>query len=119
MWQRLYEAERDMARAVETAGSDGITGRLLRQMARELFLAQSSDWPFLVSTHTAGDYGESRFLGHYDAWKALYDMLGRIQKSGVAANADKEALAAIEKRGRPFRRCEPGLVQAKGQKDGL
>ncbi len=118
MWQRLYEAERDMARAVETAGSDGITGRLLRQMARELFLAQSSDWPFLVSTHTAGDYGESRFLGHYDAWKALYDMLGRIQKSGVAANADKEALAAIEKEDDLFDDVNPDWFSERTE-DGL
>ncbi|MGD0232182.1 MAG: 1,4-alpha-glucan branching protein domain-containing protein, partial [Syntrophorhabdales bacterium] len=62
-WECLYEAERDMEAAARKASDDEISARLLRQMARELFLLQSSDWQFLISTKTAGDYGESRFLG--------------------------------------------------------
>jgi 1,4-alpha-glucan branching enzyme len=117
-WQRLYEAERDMVRAVKEAGDDATTGRLLRQMARELFLAQSSDWQFLISTGTAGDYGESRFLGHYGAWKELYDMLGRYRKSGTLGDTEKQALSAIERKDALFDDVNPEWFEER-KKDGL
>jgi 1,4-alpha-glucan branching enzyme len=95
-WQHLYEAERDLGRAVTQAGDDGTSTRLLKQMARELLLAQSSDWQFLISTKTAGDYGESRFLGHWHACKELYRMFGRYTKTGILREADIQELGALE-----------------------
>ena len=37
---------------------------MLAQAARELLLAQSSDWQFIISTGAAADYGERRFREH-------------------------------------------------------
>jgi len=37
------------------------------QATRELLLAQSSDWQFIISTGAAGDYAERRFREHCDA----------------------------------------------------
>jgi 1,4-alpha-glucan branching enzyme len=37
---------------------------------RELLALQSSDWPFLVSAGTAGDYPRERFAGHERALRA-------------------------------------------------
>src|SRR6185295_11932124 len=36
------------------------TDRLLKQLARELLLAQSSDWAFLIKTGTAREYATKR-----------------------------------------------------------
>ena len=44
--------------------SDPFRARAARQAARELLLAQSSDWPFLVTTGQAVDYGIERFRAH-------------------------------------------------------
>ncbi|MBX3733552.1 MAG: DUF1957 domain-containing protein [Verrucomicrobiae bacterium] len=46
-------------------------GRRLRQAARELMLAQASDWPFLLAMGTAGDYPARRFRDHVAAAGAL------------------------------------------------
>ena len=47
--------------------------RALRQMARELLLAQSSDWAFLMKTGTARDYAAKRTKDHILRFTRLYD----------------------------------------------
>jgi 1,4-alpha-glucan branching enzyme len=64
IWEEL---ERMRARFVElrpTVAADALQQRALRQAARELLLAQSSDWPFLVTTGQAADYASERFKSH-------------------------------------------------------
>lgn len=98
-WRSLYEAERNMERAVRKAANDEVSERLLKQMARELLLMQSSDWQFLISTKTAGDYGKSRFLGHHHACRELGSIFDRYRKKGVLSDRDRaEAPAARKER---------------------
>lgn len=66
--------------------------RALRQTARELLLAQASDWPFLIRHGTAGDYPRHRFTEHLTAFHQLVAML-----SGVGS-WDAELLSAREMR---------------------
>ena len=47
--------------------------RALRQMARELLLAQSSDWAFLMKTGTAREYATKRTKDHILRFTRLYD----------------------------------------------
>ena len=47
--------------------------RLLRQMARELLLAQSSDWAFLMKTGTATHYAAKRTRDHVLRFTRLYE----------------------------------------------
>jgi 1,4-alpha-glucan branching enzyme len=49
--------------------------RALRQMARELLLAQSSDWAFLMKTGTAGQYAAKRTRDHVLRFTRLYDQV--------------------------------------------
>jgi 1,4-alpha-glucan branching enzyme len=49
--------------------------RVLRQMARELLLAQASDWAFLMRTGTAKDYATKRTRDHILRFTRLYDLL--------------------------------------------
>ncbi|MEO6847952.1 MAG: 1,4-alpha-glucan branching protein domain-containing protein [Chthoniobacterales bacterium] len=49
--------------------------RMLRQMARELLLAQSSDWAFLIKTGTAKDYAKQRTKDHFLRFTRLHDEL--------------------------------------------
>lgn len=50
-----------------------ILQRCLRQMARELLLAQSSDWAFLMKTGTARSYAERRTKDHLLRFNKLYE----------------------------------------------
>ena len=48
--------------ATPTAAAD----RVLQQLARELLLAQSSDWAFLIKTGTAKHYAAKRTTDHLE-----------------------------------------------------
>ena len=52
--------------------SDGV-----RSAAEHLLLAQSSDWPFMVSRNTAAAYGRHRLAVHLGACRRLCDTLER------------------------------------------
>lgn len=63
-----------MARAHRDT-TDPIIDRALRQMARELLLAQSSDWAFLMKTGTAKNYATKRTKDHVLRFTRLYDQV--------------------------------------------
>jgi 1,4-alpha-glucan branching enzyme len=52
-----------------------VIDRALRQMARELLLAQSSDWAFLMKTGTARNYATKRTKDHILRFTRLYDQV--------------------------------------------
>ncbi len=55
--------------------SHQLTQRYLRQLARELLLAQSSDWAFLMRTGTATSYAKQRTRDHILRFNKLYEQL--------------------------------------------
>ena len=52
-----------------------LVDRALTQMARELLLAQSSDWAFLMKTGTARNYAGKRTKDHVLRFTRLYDQV--------------------------------------------
>jgi 1,4-alpha-glucan branching enzyme len=71
------------------------TDRILKQLARELLLAQSSDWAFLINTGTAREYATTRIVGHLSRFNRLYDEL-------VTNTLDEEFLRECESRDNLF-----------------
>lgn len=47
--------------------------RALNQAARELMLAESSDWPFIIKNNTTVNYAVKRINTHFDRFNRLYD----------------------------------------------
>ena len=77
LYRHLHE---NADRMVELARSNnGNTGpprrRALNQAARELMLAQSSDWAFIMKTGTMVDYARERTRVHVLNFNHLYDQL--------------------------------------------
>ncbi len=68
--RRMTEVAR--AHANETSET---TERVLKQLARELLLMQSSDWAFLIKTGTAKHYAAQRINDHVLRFKQLYERL--------------------------------------------
>jgi 1,4-alpha-glucan branching enzyme len=68
-------------RMVELAGANPdpapLRRRALNQAARELLLAQSSDWAFIMKTGTMVDYARERTRVHVLNFNHLYDLLQR------------------------------------------
>ncbi len=73
----LHVAGREMiARARKYQATDcALVDRFLKQMARELLLAQSSDWAFLIRNGTARDYATARTRDHLSRFDRLHTEL--------------------------------------------
>jgi 1,4-alpha-glucan branching enzyme len=63
----------ELARRYEDAG--GLEIRALNQAARELLLAQSSDWAFIMKTDTTVEYAKKRTRDHIARFDYLYRAL--------------------------------------------
>ena len=74
---------------------DPVADRVLKQLARELLLAQSSDWPFLMKTGTAREYATKRTTDHLARFNRLHDQL-------AANQIDDEFLRECESRDNLF-----------------
>jgi 1,4-alpha-glucan branching enzyme len=81
VWQRSRESKQ--------------SGRVLRQLARELLLAQSSDWAFLIKTGTARQYATKRTIDHLARFNRLHDQF-------VANQIDEQFLSDCEQRDNLF-----------------
>jgi 1,4-alpha-glucan branching enzyme len=70
-WERLWPLEEAFWDAAPAALAKPAARPVLAQAARELLLAQSSDWQFIISTGAAADYAERRFTEHCGDAEAL------------------------------------------------
>ncbi|MEX2557839.1 MAG: 1,4-alpha-glucan branching protein domain-containing protein [Actinomycetota bacterium] len=78
MWRVLAETESETVRLARKFAEPGPSqGRAMSQLARELFLLQSSDWPFMVLRGKNAGYARERFEGHRERWSRLADALLR------------------------------------------
>jgi 1,4-alpha-glucan branching enzyme len=56
---------------------DTLRRQALNQCARELLLAQSSDWPFIITANTMVDYAHKRVKDHVGRFNALASMIDK------------------------------------------
>ncbi len=65
--------------------------KVLKQMARELLLAQSSDWAFIMKTGTFTEYAVKRTVNHVGRFLALHEQLrnGKIDM-GLLTDAESK-----------------------------
>ena len=81
VYRHLHIAEERMAELCEKFGlylkksPKNIIRRALNQAARELVLAESSDWPFIMKTGTMVPYANKRVTQHINRFTRIYDDL--------------------------------------------
>jgi 1,4-alpha-glucan branching enzyme len=98
MWDELGHLARDMDGLGSSAPrGDPFRDRAARQAMRELLLAQSSDWPFLVTTGQAADYAVERFRSHAHRFRRAV----ALAYSGEARD-DEVELRSLEHADNPF-----------------
>ena len=92
MWRPLHEAAVLMTRYANAAKARSLTPleeRVMRQAARELLLAQSSDWPFIITNGTTEQYARRRFADHLNRF---HDLINSFEKRQY----NEEELATLE-----------------------
>ncbi len=73
----------------------GLTKKALNQCARELLLAQSSDWLFIITNGTMVDYAKKRVKDHIGRFTKLYNSIKNNE-------IDEEFLKDIQKKDNIF-----------------
>jgi 1,4-alpha-glucan branching enzyme len=101
MWVELGRMANEMTALRRAIPTDPLRLRAARQAARELLLAQSSDWPFLVTTGQAADYAVERFRSHALRFRRSV----QLAQSGTAA--DEVELRSLERADNPFPDASP------------
>jgi len=77
VYPHLTKAADRMVELAQThPNATGILERALNQASRELLLAQSSDWPFIMTTGTMVDYAVKRIKLHLSRFNRLYHDIG-------------------------------------------
>jgi len=91
IYPHLHSAAGRMTEVARASVSDGraLTERVLQQLARELLLAQSSDWAFLMKTGTAKHYATKRVTDHLLRFNRLYEQfIGGNLDEGFLSNCE-------------------------------
>jgi 1,4-alpha-glucan branching enzyme len=84
----------------------GLKLRTLNQAARELLLAQASDWPFIIKTGTTVPYAERRVKSHIHNFNTIYESLCRN-------TVKTEWLTKLEKRNNIFKDIDYRMFKRK------
>jgi len=82
-WQRLWPLEDRFWSVAPQALAVPDSHALLAQAARELLLAQASDWQFIITTGAVADYGARRFSLHAGDAELLVGLLEETVRGAV------------------------------------
>jgi 1,4-alpha-glucan branching enzyme len=93
VWEEIYRAEATLCRLVNQYAADPELQPYLSQLARELLLLESSDWPFLITTWSARDYAEIRVQDHV---RRFDQIAGLIENLANGKQPDPEQLQTYE-----------------------
>ncbi len=78
IYPHLHHLAGEMVRlCAEFPEAEGLKRRALNQCAREVLLAQSSDWPFIMTTGTMVDYAHRRVREHVLRFNRLAEQVRR------------------------------------------
>ncbi len=102
IYKHLHKASERMTELVKEYGQygDPLVQRALKQALRELLLAQSSDWAFIMHTGTHVEYAVNRTKEHLLNFIELYESI----KSGTI---DEEKLKKMEEKNNLFPDINP------------
>ena len=116
-WERLWPLEQAFWEAAPRALADPPVHAILEQAARELLLAQASDWQFIISTGAVADYAERRFLGHCEDAERLVKAL--TSGSEDELHAARSTAAELRVRDDLFPDVLPALTVALGSRNHI
>jgi 1,4-alpha-glucan branching enzyme len=111
-WERLWPLEQSFWDVAPAALASAPARPVLAQATRELLLAQSSDWQFIISTGAAADYAERRFREHCDDAEQLIAALGPGREADLES-AQRRA-EELGKRDQLFPNVLPAVAAALG-----
>jgi 1,4-alpha-glucan branching enzyme len=95
IYPRLHAASSAMERMAHRKPAKALEVHALNQAARELLLAQASDWPFMISNGSTAQYARTRLETHLHRFEKLVEGI----QTGII---DQDDLARIEEQDNIF-----------------
>lgn len=99
IYRHLHKAAEKMIELAKLEAKDDIHKRALNQMARELMMAQTSCWPFIMYTGTMVGYAQKKISDHVNRVFKLYE---DIKNNSI----DEKWLSEIENRDNIFKNID-------------
>ncbi len=98
IWEMEYRAEGTMLRQLHSLPwqTNAEVKGLLERLGRQLLLLQSSDWPFVIHSQGAVDYGTQRFAGHCTSFDRLARMAEHVAGGKAMTELQRVELADID-----------------------
>jgi 1,4-alpha-glucan branching enzyme len=107
-WERLWPLEARFWDLAPQALTDPATQGVLVSAARQMLLAQASDWQFIISTGHVTDYAVRRFIGHCSDAERL---LGALE-GDLSLDAGRQLAAELDRRDQVFPDLLPAISAA-------
>jgi 1,4-alpha-glucan branching enzyme len=84
IWEIEYRAENNMLKLLHELPwrINPQVAQMMQRAGRELLLLQASDWPFVIHSQGAVDYGIQRFSGHATQFNRACDMAEELAAAG-------------------------------------
>ena len=117
IYRHLHKAAERMAQLADKfkkhfgKRGDPLIRRALNQAGRELLLAESSDWPFIMKSGTMVPYANRRVRLHISRFTRLYDDLN----NGLI---DEDWLSEVERRDNIFQDMDVGMYYQEQREKG-
>lgn len=95
IYKHLRRASKLMVQLANTTiKPTGLLKRALNQAVRELFLAQASDWPFMMKTGNSSEFAKNKFEEHINNFFRLHNQitLNCINKKVLLSLENKNAI---------------------------
>lgn len=101
-WDKLYPAQKKFRWMCQTMAG-GPANEIVEQAAREILLAEASDWQFLISTWAARDYAEARFEDHIERFEKLAEFAEKVHGGGELSGDETAFLKECQQKDAAFR----------------
>jgi 1,4-alpha-glucan branching enzyme len=98
MWEIEYRAENRMLKLLHELpwkNNEGVR-EMLHRSGRQLLLLQASDWPFVIHSQGAVDYGIQRFAGHSTNFDRATLMAEELAGGTALSDLRKTELAEMD-----------------------
>ncbi|MHA1194525.1 MAG: 1,4-alpha-glucan branching protein domain-containing protein [Promethearchaeota archaeon] len=97
-WEKIYDCESKSEEIITKYinSNNSELKRILKQLARELLLLESSDWQFLITTWSARDYAENRVALHYENFTRLYELAEKVANGGTLNEGERNFIQTLE-----------------------
>jgi 1,4-alpha-glucan branching enzyme len=108
MWEMEYRAENRMLKLLHELPwrTNERVRSMMERAGRELFLLQASDWPFVIESKGAVDYGIQRFAGHCTRFDRVTRIAEMIARGGEMGEIERVQVAEADLHDDVFREID-------------